>query len=81
MYVLVNCFSWGLFMLIGILLLLLDCVIVVLLLCVFFVDFILVWGFVFFCLGFVFLMNVLLRDDDLFFFYVLFFLKGIDEFF
>lgn len=52
----------------------LDCVTAVSPLCAPLVDLILARGFVS-------STNALPRDDDLFFFYVLFLLKGIDEFF
>lgn len=59
----------------------LDCVTAVSPLCAPYVDLILARGFVSSRLGFVSSTNALPRDDDLFFFYVLFLLKGIDEFF
>lgn len=59
----------------------LDCVTAVSPLCAPLVDLILARGFVSSRLGFVSSTNALPRDDDLFFFYVLFLLKGIDEFF
>lgn len=59
----------------------LDCVTAVSPLCAPLVDFILARGFVTSRMGFVSSTNALPRDDYLFFFYVLFLLKGIDEFF
>lgn len=59
----------------------LDCVTAVSPLCAPLVDLILARGFFSSRLGFVSSTNALPRDDDLFFFYVLFLLKGIDEFF
>lgn len=58
----------------------LDCVTAVSPLCAPLVDLILARGLVSSRLGFVSSTNALPMDDDLFFFYVLFLLKGIDEF-